>query len=92
MELIVSIVAGCVALLASALITILAWAFLDSRKAIHNKHIEQDRKIELLEAKLHELENEKFGKIMIILEGFTKDIEFIKNEITQIKSKENERK
>lgn len=87
MELALSIVVGSIMLLESALLGVMAWAFLDSRKTLKESHTELSRKVELLEAKLHELENEKFNKIMIMLEGFTKDIEFIKTEIGQLKTK-----
>ncbi len=86
MELVLSIVVGSIMLLESALIGVMAWAFLDSRKSLKETDSDTSRKVELLEAKLHELENEKFNKIMIILEGFMKDIEFIKKEVSQLKN------
>lgn len=66
---------------------LLTYVFTDTKKTIQTELAECRRKTELLEAKFHEFENEKYNKIMEVLSGIKADIAVIKNEIDNLKGK-----
>lgn len=78
MELLFNVIVGILFVVLGLFTGILAWIFKDTRDSIQ-------RKVDILEAKFHEFEHEKFNEILLVLNELKTDVAVIKNEIENVK-------
>lgn len=78
MELLFNVILGILFVVLGLFTGILAWIFKDTRDSIQ-------KKVDILEAKFHEFEHEKFNEIMKVLNKLETSVAVIKNEIEYFK-------